>query len=180
MADILIGITRLRIPSDSCKYSCMRYIELSNTGNRAKVDDEDYEKLSSFNWRKTQRGYAIRDEMIGQGKYRGVFMHRQIINAKPDEIVDHKNFDKLDNQKHNLRVCTKKQSNRHTRHHNDAKNKYKGVFPRKGKWAAKINVDKRQIWLGTYSTEEEAALAYDRAAEEYFGEFASFNLSARC
>ncbi|KNA19098.1 hypothetical protein SOVF_064760 [Spinacia oleracea] len=42
--------------------------------------------------------------------------------------------------------------------------KLRGVTPRKnGKWGAAVTVNKKQIWLGTYETEVDAALAYDRA-----------------
>ena len=50
---------------------------------------------------------------------------------------------------------------------------YKGVSPvRKGKaWSAAI----ADVRLGNYPTKEEAALAYDKAARELFGEYATYN-----
>lgn len=42
---------------------------------------------------------------------------------------------------------------------------YRGVVSRKSdKWGAQISVEGKQKWLGTYATEIEAAVAYDRAA----------------
>jgi len=53
---------------------------------------------------------------------------------------------------------------------------YKGVtLHRKGKWKAKIQFNKKGIYLGLYDTPEEAAIAYNKAAKEYFGEFAKLN-----
>ena len=43
------------------------------------------------------------------------------------------------------------------------------------KWRATIVVYKKQIGLGYYLTEEEAAEEYNDAALKYFGEFASIN-----
>ncbi len=40
---------------------------------------------------------------------------------------------------------------------------------------AKITVQYRQIYLGGYRSKEEAALAYNKAAIKYFGEFAVLN-----
>ncbi|CAN8324180.1 unnamed protein product [Cochlearia groenlandica] len=40
----------------------------------------------------------------------------------------------------------------------------RGVYYKNMKWQAAIKVDKRQVHLGTFSTQEEAACLYDRAA----------------
>src|SRR5262249_1508361 len=52
---------------------------------------------------------------------------------------------------------------------------FKGVSRQRSKWAARICVDGRRIYLGAYSTPEKAAAAYDEAARLYYGEFASTN-----
>ena len=55
------------------------------------------------------------------------------------------------------------------------KSGFKGVTPIKKKWRATIVVDNKSIYIGSYSTKEEAAKAYDKAAKECFGEFARTN-----
>ena len=67
------------------------------------ADAEDYEKLSRYSWCLSKQGYAVAN--LG-GKVRR--MHRYILgldSADTDMVIDHKNHDKRDNRKENLRIC---------------------------------------------------------------------------
>jgi group I intron endonuclease len=52
---------------------------------------------------------------------------------------------------------------------------YKGVAQRGSRWRARIRFKGKDINLGQFGTEAEAAKAYDAAARQYLGKFALFN-----
>jgi len=78
-----------------------------------------------------------------------------------------------DNRLSKLREATRAQNNQNTGRRKDNSSGLKGVSWHKGegKWSARINVDKRCIFLGYYSTPREAGIAYEAAAKKSFGKF---------
>jgi hypothetical protein len=139
------------------------------------VDDEDFETLRWFRWCYMSRGYAVRSSY---GERREMlYLHRVIMQAPPGLLVDHINGDKLDNRRENLRLCSARENLRNRRPDAGSTSPYKGVSwnTQKQRWIAVIHVDRRAIQIGVFTDEIEAAYAYDRAAEKYFGEFAWLN-----
>lgn len=148
-------------------------------GYFALVSPQDYDFLATIRWTanvdKDGRCYAV-------GCINGVRqpMHRFIAGVKPGEKVkvDHIDTETLHNWRENLRVCSNTQNIRNQRPHRDKKtSKYKGVYFSKadGKFHAQIEVDRKKFGLGSFSTEELAASAYDAKCRELFGEFARPN-----
>jgi len=95
----------------------------------------------------------------------------------PTKCIDHINGDPHDNRICNLRECSVKENLGNTRLSKNNTSGFKGVYLRKdtGRWAALIKHNRKKISLGCYPTAELAAAAYDKAAKEIFGEFASPN-----
>lgn len=84
----------------------MKEIELSNTGNIAFVDDDDYEKVVAFGrWYETDSGYAIKKTRI-KGKSVSIRMHTMINDTPKGLQTDHINGNRLDNRKANLRSAS--------------------------------------------------------------------------
>lgn len=103
---------------------------------------------------------------------------RWIMQPPPGMVVDHISGDTLDNRRANLRVCTQAQNLANGRSHSDSRSKYRGVSwkEREGSWRAQISIGgQRSRFLGQWPTEEDAALAYDQAAREQYGEYARLN-----
>jgi len=159
----------------------MKEIKL-NKGFVTQVDDEDFEWLNQLHWfvtngRNTHYVQAWPSRKLGKRKV--IHMHRLIMNTPIYMQVDHIDHNGLNNQKNNLRNCTHGE-NQHNRKLTYGI-KFKGVKFREKRenqihpYETNIRVDNKSIFVGSFSTEIEAALAYDNAAKKYFGEFAYLN-----
>lgn len=157
----------------------MKEIQLTQ-GQVAIVDDEDVEKVSRMRWhaqRSRGKWYAGSNCRQADGSYRYCSMHRIVLDAEKGQEIDHIDGNALNNTRANLRFVTHQQNvfNRGTSRRDKAG--YKGISmdKRTGEWKARIAPNGTQIYLGRYPTQEEAAIAYDSAAREYYGEFAWVN-----
>lgn len=141
------------------------------------VDDIDFDRFASHKWHYGSRGYAVR-RVTRDGKPGFIYLHREIAGDTLGMFVDHANGDPLDNRRENLRLCTNSQ-NQQNRRAVQGVSKYKGVTWHKsaGKWQAQIKVDGRNVYLGLFGSEADAAQAYADAAHQHFGEFAFANAS---
>ncbi len=168
----------------------MKKINLS-MGLFAIVDDADFELLNQWKWYATFSGrtyYAVRNENNLR-----VQMHRFLMGAKDEELLDHKDRNGLNNQRNNLRFCRKSQNCSNRRSKKNGTSKYLGVCSITSKkkyinkdgelkvydwkhWVACIKTEgRKQIRLGRFNDEWEAAKAYNKAAKKYHGEFANLN-----
>lgn len=151
-------------------------IKIRNKNRFVHVDPEDYYHLMDDypRWFITGHGYVCCD-VGGRKNKRRVYMHRAIM-GEPDCLVDHRSGNTLDCRRGNLRLATSAGNNRNRRATPGVAG-YKGVSSVRGQenFRAYINVDNKQKHLGCFDTAEEAALAYDAAARQHFGEFARPN-----
>jgi len=98
-----------------------------------------------------------------------------ILKAPKGFLVDHKNHDKLNNLKNNLRICSKRQNGFNQKLKPNNTSGYKGVSAHEYKWASNITVEGKWTGLGRFDNKIDAAHAYDEAARKHFGEFACVN-----
>jgi len=154
----------------------MKEIPLSGihgNGKFALVDDDDFEKFGHLRWHSSE-GYVAR---ASKQLRKNILLSREIMNAKIGEQVDHKDGNKLNNQKSNLRICTSLQNNKNLPKRNRGNNTFKGVTwdKKNKKWLASIVCNRKYIHIGRFNDEVLAAKAYDTKAIELHGEFARLN-----
>ena len=141
-------------------------------------DKRDSGLIREYTWHITKEKYGyVRTTVVNQDKTKKyLLLHRLILNISDKKIfIDHKNRNTLDNRRHNLRIAT--QSENQKNRNASGESKFLGVCRSTGrnKWQATIKANGKYKMLGRFDEEKEAALAYDKAAKLYHGEFANLN-----
>jgi AP2 domain len=161
----------------------MRTIPLTQ-GFVALVDDADFLGVSRFKWFadvKPKTVYAIRAVRKDDGTKTSQYLHRLIMGVTDPKVqIDHEDHNGLNCQRYNLRPATNQQNTHNARSHGGT-SAYKGVTwdRAKGKWRARFSVEGKRRSLGYFDSEVDAALVYDTAAREHYGNFAYTNFSPK-
>lgn len=143
---------------------------LKGSGKFAKIDDEDFERVSRIRWHYGCKRYAVHHALTNK-KQHFIYMHKFVLGVENAIEVDHINGDSLDNQKSNLRTCTHQQNMANKRMQKNNKSGIKGVAwdKNRNKWKATISFNDKTINLGRYNDKLEAAKVYQNKAKELFG-----------
>lgn len=147
-----------------------------NKNYKIYIDPEDAHLLIEKAWHiKSGKGkFYLVHNYLENGRYKSIWLHREILGAISTQEVDHVNGNGLDNRKENLRVCNRKE-NTYNRKPNKG-SKYKGVTLKpNGKWEAQIQKDGKKISIGRFTLLKDALLAYNQYATKLFGQFAYLN-----
>jgi hypothetical protein len=133
------------------------------SGEIVLIDDEDLEFLKSFDWRLGKNGYALTT----------IYMHRLLMKTPRHLYTDHKNRNKLDNRKTNLRNVTPSQNSRNRarpkfgyKAGKPLTSQFRGVSKKGDKWRATICMNKKRIHLGCFDTEQKASHIYEAATQK--------------
>jgi hypothetical protein len=154
------------------------------------IDHEDIDKVNDFSpngWEaKITTGshlpYAITRKTT-DGVRKQYYLHRLIMDVLETSNIhiDHKNGNKLDNRKENLRIATRVQNMKNRTSAKNSTSKFLGTYYCKNKrgikkWRSVITpYNHPNIHLGYHETEEQGAYAYNLAAKIIHKEFANFN-----
>jgi len=158
----------------------MKLIPLTQ-GFFAQVDDADFEWLSQWKWYTKFNGksvYAARNFTEESGKRSTLRMHRVIMGVTDPKIfIDHWKGNGLNNQRVNLRQCTRSQNGMNRDGNPNSSSRFKGVYwiESIGRWQASIKEKGRLKYLGCFDNEEDAARKYNYEANIHHGEFAKYN-----
>jgi len=155
-------------------------------GMITRIDPETFDLLKKRNllkWNAQVVGkkiYASRsflpEGLHGKKFYKKIYLHRLIMDAPDNILVDHIDGNPLNNCRKNLRLAYHRQNSRN-QIINKPVGEYKGVHKTKNSYAAQIQFNQKHYNLGHFSTAEDAARVYDLMAAICFGEFASFNFA---
>lgn len=139
-----------------------------SNGREFYFDLEDYDKIKGVCWNVGNDG-----RVSGMLHGHMVRMHK-VVTGTTFEIIDHANNKPWDNRKFNIRISNKQTNGINRGCNKNNKLGVKGVNRATGseKFTARIMVNGKTLYLGTYNTIEEAKVARDSAEKEYFGEFA--------
>lgn len=155
----------------------------TKTGEKVKVDAEDYEDLSSRSWRviystKTQKPSVVTSIRTG-ASVRTMTLGQYLMKPRKGKQVYPRRWQEgLDYRKSNLIVCSMKERQRMLPKRGEkSTSQFKGVTYIKSKkiWRARIEKNGRSHYIGDYAREETAALAYNKVARELFGDIAYQN-----
>lgn len=140
-------------------------IKIFIKGGEVLLDEQDIEIFSCKIWHVASDGYVVHGNTL---------LHRVICGLRAGDRldVDHRNGNRADCTRKNMRVCTRSQNQANRGPAARCKSGMKGVTWYRGKWQAKITYLGRDIYLGRFESKELAQEVYQLAAEMLFGEFA--------
>ena len=139
---------------------------------KALIDIEDIDKVKSYKWHlsveRDKYNYVISNNSPDKK------LHRFIMDAPKNTVVDHINHNPLDNRKSNLRICSNQQNICNCELAKNNTSGVKGVYwaKDKQKWTVQVTINNKTKYIGRYSTLEEAIKAREEAAKKYYGEYA--------
>lgn len=146
------------------------------------IDVADLKLIASYSWRvyvDNKKGYMrVETSVTENNKTTHFMLARFLMNFPKGKFSDHKDCDSLNNRRSNLRLATQKENSRNApKTIRKTHSKFRGVswHKRKNKWIATCAINTKNKFLGYFSTEIDAAKAYDKTAKELHGEFAKTN-----
>lgn len=138
------------------------------------IDKDDYKKIKDYCWSKSNNGYVVARN--GEKKQL-MLLHNFIMGSK---YIDHRNRNRLDNRKENLRNATSQQNNMNKSIQKNNKSGVVGVFfdNKRQRWIGSLTFNNKKI-MKRFKEKNEAILFRKKLEEEYFKDFSpNYNYNA--
>lgn len=144
----------------------------------AMIDLVDYKRIKNHTWGITKHGYIVtcdtQREFFPDRTSREAKLAHVIMNCNPNGdrniTVDHKDRNKLNNRKENLRVCSDLENKQNKGKYRNNKSGYKGVSwsTREKRWLVVVDAYGKDFYVGRFLDKEKAAEAYNKKRKELF------------
>lgn len=129
------------------------YVRLTNCNDEFICDLCDLDIVMRETWRKSDTGYAVYNK--------SKTFHGEVMRPPCGQVVDHINHNKLDNRRCNLRIVPQSTNVQNASDKPRGEVGIRGVYrdKRNGKYIARITMNRETIYIGSYTTLDEAAEA---------------------
>lgn len=154
-------------------------VETDKHGVAFEIDDEDYESVSNFMW-SINRGYPatnirlwIKSGEVWCRQWIAMELHEFLLGRAPAGLEwDHKDRNRLNNRRDNLQAVTRAQNMKNKSLYSNSVSGRKGISSISSGWSVELTqtmtVSGKRLYVGQYSTLEEAIAAQD-AARRFHG-----------
>jgi hypothetical protein len=152
-------------------------VKPNNSDRLHKFDLDMLHRISGHAWRENDAGYLITSKWTKKGGFILRASHLVLGRPKGNMQVDHKDRDRTNVTRENLRYSTPSQNNANRSTRVSIHSGFRGVWWNKThqKWAGRICKDGKKHNLGYSDDPAEMAKIYDAKAVDLFGEFALTN-----
>ena len=159
----------------------------AKTGEKIKIDADDYDRVALRSWRVIYRGKEKKPLVVTSirtgDSTRTMSLGQYIMKPKKGKMAYPRRWQEgLDYRKENIVVCSMKERQRMLpKRKEKTTSKYRGVsyIHSKKAWRARIEKNNKAFFLGDFGSEEKAARAYNKAARDLFGDLAYQNIIDR-
>lgn len=136
-------------------------------GNCTQIDTEDVDNIKEYYWHKAGNGYWVHHSR----KHGQFSLHRFVMDAPDDMLVDHRYHDLDDNRKSMLRVCTDQQNQLNRTPKKRKEDLPVGIYQKGRKYKASLRL--KQIELNkTFNNLQDAIAQRKEWEKQYCGEYA--------
>ena len=145
------------------------YAVTTYKGEKFYIDKEDYDVVSQYQWFVTEHGYI-------SATSNHMYLHRLVMNFPENMQIDHKNGNRLDCRKQNLRICDNQRNSYNTALRKNNKSGIKGVYysTSNKSWNVQITYEGKVMHVGYFKNKIDAINKRLEIEKELFKDYSYY------